>query len=569
MIKKIIVFSLILMAQRLSAMDIGQLYRQTQETLVKEIAEQQEQIPADKIVLISSDNVKFTVPLEAAKQSEMIKHLLADEVTGLKKEIPLSKIASTTLKEIINLLTAMQQHQDLKGKKLLDKLEQEVPVSDIYELLKAANYLDIKPIIELATRAIAKGLLKTNRELFEPELKKIAQKIEEKKLLEDVFHYYFLFTGIKIGGFPQSIYTVSAQEKGDYPQENWVSPSFPALGLSLIIGKYIGSQLTKPAKEIRKKGHLGLKTITLATDGHEFEVPLDIALQSEMIKFHYQNNPEIPVHYFKEEIPPHIMEQIADLMWAIEANKNLENRALFEALAKNVPEIKMNPIEVLQAADILQFIPSIAMVALFINNSDLKKLGTNVYIHDQTISELARYYYLFHGHKIEGLSGIHFKLSIQDYLDYLPSKIKNQRSTLGNYYILSLANLKLNSLKGLANIPNVNKISLLNLTGNELSSIEPNSFSMMHNLDTLVLSWNHITKIEDINTFNGLDNLKTLNLISNDLEYINPKVLNKFKKLEWINVNGNPLDPKNIEEIKKIFPEIDVYNWWGKRRARL
>ena len=135
-----------------SSMDISQLYRETQEEITKEEATREAQIPADKVLLMSSDGQEFLIPIEVAKQSETLKHTIED--VG-KKIIPLANISGKLLKEIVDLLTTMDTNKNLKGKKLLDTLEQKVAIADPFELLRAANYLDIPVLLNLAASKIA------------------------------------------------------------------------------------------------------------------------------------------------------------------------------------------------------------------------------------------------------------------------------------------------------------------------------------------------------------------------------------------------------------------------------
>lgn len=225
MIKKIIAFALISITIPVSAMDIGQLYRQTQETIEKEEAGREAQIPADKILLISSDNQEFMVPVEIAKQSETIKHTIEDVGT---KIIPLANISGTLLKEVVDLLTALYENRNLKGKKLLDTLEQKVTITvDPFEFLRALNYLDIPDLLNLAARKVAQQEInKPKKTPFfakkEPTLrKKLVQiaGVSAQDMLKIVAKYYFLISGTKLKDVSENSYACSILDWFSYKPE--------------------------------------------------------------------------------------------------------------------------------------------------------------------------------------------------------------------------------------------------------------------------------------------------------------------------------------------------------------
>jgi len=213
-----------------SSMDISQLYRETQEEITKEEATREAQIPADKILLMSSDGQEFLIPIEVAKQSETLKHTIED--VG-KKIIPLANISGKLLKEIVDLLTTMDTNKNLKGKKLLDTLEQKVAIADPFELLRAANYLDIPVLLNLAASKIAQQeISKSKTTLFaknEPTLReKLVQiaGVSAQDILNIVAKYFFLLSGTKLKNIPENSYSFSIQDWFEY-QPNLFKPTWP------------------------------------------------------------------------------------------------------------------------------------------------------------------------------------------------------------------------------------------------------------------------------------------------------------------------------------------------------
>lgn len=191
-----------------SSMDISQLYRETQEEITKEEAAREAQIPADKILLMSSDGQEFLIPIEVAKQSETLKHTIEDVGT---KIIPLNNISGKLLKEVVDLLTALYENRNLKGKKLLDTLEQKVAIADAFELLRAANYLDIPDLLNLAARKVAQQeASKPKATFFAKKESTLREKLVQiagvsaQDILKIVAKYYFLISGAKLKDAPEN-----------------------------------------------------------------------------------------------------------------------------------------------------------------------------------------------------------------------------------------------------------------------------------------------------------------------------------------------------------------------------
>jgi hypothetical protein len=201
------------------AMDVGSLLRRINEEI------EQEQVPAGSVMLVSNKGTEFSIPQNIAEQSKTLEFMISD--MGTDRKILLNAISSQTLEEIINLLKSLYNHQDLRDKKLLDVLEQEVKISDPFALLAAANYLDIQPILELAARATARQeLAKRKRWLATviqgPLSKEAHTKLfttfgqSKKDMLALIARYFFLLSGKKLTDVPQDSYGFSIQDYLDY-----------------------------------------------------------------------------------------------------------------------------------------------------------------------------------------------------------------------------------------------------------------------------------------------------------------------------------------------------------------
>ena len=134
-----------------------------------------------------------------------------------------------------------------------------------------------------------------------------------------------------------------------------------------------------------------------------------------------------------------------------------------------------------------------------------------------------------------------WKLSLQDLInagggDILASKIVLTDGLLtGNF-----DNLSLTSLEGLQNIPNITQTEQLFLDNNQLTTIHPDTFNGLAQLQFLDLSNNQLTTIHS-DTFNGLIQLRDLSLNNNQLTTIHPDTFNGLDQLQWLYLEHNQL----------------------------
>mmetsp|Transcript_7728 Transcript_7728/g.11812 ORF Transcript_7728/g.11812 Transcript_7728/m.11812 type:complete len:194 (-) Transcript_7728:111-692(-) len=121
---------------------------------------------SENVILISKDGESFQVPTEVAKMSELVHSMMEDGEDA--SEFPLPNVSSSTLKRVIDFCRHHCQEEPMaeipKPLKsgLSDvvsewyatyttQLEQEA----LFELILAANYMDIKPLLNLACATVA------------------------------------------------------------------------------------------------------------------------------------------------------------------------------------------------------------------------------------------------------------------------------------------------------------------------------------------------------------------------------------------------------------------------------
>jgi hypothetical protein len=135
-------------------------------------------------------------------------------------------------------------------------------------------------------------------------------------------------------------------------------------------------------------------------------------------------------------------------------------------------------------------------------------------------------------------------LSLGELVVNEPRRIKIKRGWVPGSWILDLNNRDINSLRGIEDIPGIEKVTRLYLSNNDIETIESGDFASALNLQVLTLSNNNINTIEN-NAFAGLKNLKVLDLSNNNIESIRPDGLNGMPGLRFLGMSSNPMiNPK-------------------------
>ena len=126
------------------------------------------------ITLVSSDGEKMQVTAKAAQRSQLVKGIIEDYPDDA--EVPLNNVKSNILKKIKEYL---DHYQDSEPKEIerplasqnyqecVDAWDYEfinVDLDLIFEIILAANYMDIKPLLELASAKVASIIKGKNTE---------------------------------------------------------------------------------------------------------------------------------------------------------------------------------------------------------------------------------------------------------------------------------------------------------------------------------------------------------------------------------------------------------------------
>lgn len=116
--------------------------------------------------LSSSEGTEFTVDREIAEKSLLLKNMLED-VGEADAVIPLPNVTGPILQKVIEWCTHHRTdppaivEDEMKQQRALDDIDEwdaefcKVDQGTLFELILAANYLDIKPLLDLTCKTVA------------------------------------------------------------------------------------------------------------------------------------------------------------------------------------------------------------------------------------------------------------------------------------------------------------------------------------------------------------------------------------------------------------------------------
>ncbi|CAD8047432.1 unnamed protein product [Paramecium primaurelia] len=120
----------------------------------------------NKVKLSTQDGVIIEVDKEVACKSHLINTIIDD--TGSEEEIPLPNVKSSILKKVIQYCelhrndTPPEIEKPLRSNNLSDCVEQkdaefiDIPnLEELFDIILAANYLDIKSLLDLSCAKVA------------------------------------------------------------------------------------------------------------------------------------------------------------------------------------------------------------------------------------------------------------------------------------------------------------------------------------------------------------------------------------------------------------------------------
>ncbi|KAJ7178828.1 Skp1 family, dimerization domain-containing protein [Mycena crocata] len=119
------------------------------------------------VLLVSSDNVKFTTEKDTIEKSILIKNMLGD-VGESDQPIPLPNVTSSVLKKVLvycehhraDPQPADEHDQDDARQRMTNISEWDQQFLDVeqellFDIILAANYLDIKTLLDIGCKTVA------------------------------------------------------------------------------------------------------------------------------------------------------------------------------------------------------------------------------------------------------------------------------------------------------------------------------------------------------------------------------------------------------------------------------
>eukprot|EP01128_Nolandella_sp_AFSM9_P008488 TRINITY_DN5200_c0_g1_i1.p1 TRINITY_DN5200_c0_g1~~TRINITY_DN5200_c0_g1_i1.p1 ORF type:complete len:184 (+),score=69.31 TRINITY_DN5200_c0_g1_i1:53-553(+) len=118
-----------------------------------------------KLAPSDAQNAPIEVPLEIANQSVTIKNMLEDFGGNTDMAIPLHNVTSNILKKVIEYCTYHHEHPTTKSDDKKDQKNEEISPWDkdfcnveqgtLFEIILAANFLDVKDLLDLTCKTVA------------------------------------------------------------------------------------------------------------------------------------------------------------------------------------------------------------------------------------------------------------------------------------------------------------------------------------------------------------------------------------------------------------------------------
>lgn len=121
----------------------------------------------EQVILQSQDGVEFKVSSTVAKMSETVKNLL-DDIQETDTPIPLPNVSGKILEKVVEYCNYHNEHplvktetEEKSDEKRTDDIIPwdlefcKVDQSTLFELILAANYLDIKDLLDLTCKTVA------------------------------------------------------------------------------------------------------------------------------------------------------------------------------------------------------------------------------------------------------------------------------------------------------------------------------------------------------------------------------------------------------------------------------
>ncbi|PWN94868.1 E3 ubiquitin ligase SCF complex, Skp subunit [Tilletiopsis washingtonensis] len=119
------------------------------------------------VVLSTSDNEQFTVEKDVAERSTLIKNMMEDLSEGEDMPIPLVNVSANVLKKVLEYCSHHRADAPPPADDAEESRKRTTDISEwdakfiqvdqemLFEIILAANYLDIKPLLDVGCKTVA------------------------------------------------------------------------------------------------------------------------------------------------------------------------------------------------------------------------------------------------------------------------------------------------------------------------------------------------------------------------------------------------------------------------------
>jgi S-phase kinase-associated protein 1 len=116
------------------------------------------------VILVSSDGLRETIPIEIVKFSKTIRDMLNDIDISCDHEIPLSEVKGDTLSKIVEWCKYQHDKMDQSNVNQNEITPWEndfcnIKQEQLFNIILAANYLNIKKLVKLACKVVANMIM--------------------------------------------------------------------------------------------------------------------------------------------------------------------------------------------------------------------------------------------------------------------------------------------------------------------------------------------------------------------------------------------------------------------------
>ena len=357
----------------------------------------------------------------------------------------------------------------------------------------------------------------------------------------------------------------------------------------------------------------------ISQDGKSFNVPFNIAMQSKLIKAacEKEHKTEILV-----KIHSVLLKQLLESMRLLYLLKNPSQKVIYEFIQNHVFK-NFNIEQLAQAFKAAIYLDNPKLENVFADR--LAQLVTAANINKLVVPNdpeqwflIEKFYYLRSPELKPNIDNLllnsslelvnflninfgnldykrkqiikHWKLSINDLIDYKEIATNNYQLDLSGFYLASLDGLQRmpnlqslhltnnqittlnNNFNGLNNLrvlylsynqitalgnslKDLNNLEVLNLDNNQITTLG-NSFHGLNNLDCLILSNNQITTLG--NSLKDLNNLEVLDLSKNQITTLGNS-FNGLNKLNELSLSGNPLNVESRALVIQLRSLLDYF----------